>query len=63
MDVPPSPPLPTNLPPRKFKMLGQPQYYQKMSYKFDLATDLVFKFFMFSFSDLFILPLAFRLKK
>ena len=63
MDVPPSPPLPINLPPRKFKMLGQPQYYQKMSYKFDLATDLVFKFFMFSFSDLFILPLAFRLKK
>ena len=59
MDVAPSPPLPTTLPPPKFKMLELPQYYQKIFYKFDLATDLVFKFFMFSFSDLFILPLAF----
>ena len=27
MDVAPSPPLPTTLPPPKFKMLGPPQYY------------------------------------
>ena len=27
MDVAPSPPLPTILPPPKFKMLGPPQYY------------------------------------
>ena len=59
MDVAPSPLSPTILPPPKFKMLGPLQYYQKIFYKFDLATDLVFKFFMFSFSDLFILPLAF----
>ena len=59
MDVAPSPPLPTTLPPTKFKIPGSPQYCQKIFYKFDLATDLVFKFFMFSFSDLFILPLAF----
>ena len=60
MDAAPSPPLPTNLLPPKFTILGPPRYYQKIFYKFDLATDLVFKFFMFSFSDLFILPLAFR---
>ena len=60
MDDAPSPPLPTTLPPTKSKMLGPPQYYQKLFYKFDLATDLVFNFLMFSFSDLFILPLAFR---
>ena len=59
MDVAPSPPLPTTLPPTKFKIPGSPQYCQKIFYKFDLATDLVFKFFMFSFSDLFILPLGF----
>ena len=60
MDVAPSPLSPTILPPPKFKMLGPLQYYQKIFYKFDLATDLVFKFFTFIFSDLFILPLAFR---
>ena len=60
MDVAPSPPLPTTLLPPKFTILGPPRYYQKIFYKFDLATDLVFKFFTFIFSDLFILPLAFR---
>ena len=60
MDVAPSSSLPTTLPPPKFKMLGPPQYYQKIFYKFDLATDLGFNFFMFSLADLFILPLAFR---
>ena len=60
MDVAPSPPLPTTLPPTKFKIPGSPQYCQKIFYKFDLATDLVFKFFMFKFYDLFILLLAFR---
>ena len=59
MDVAPSPPLPTTLPPTKFKIPGSPQYCQKIFYKFDLANDLVFKFLMFSFSDLFILPLGF----
>ena len=54
MDVAPSPPLPTTLTPPKFKMLGPPQYYQKIFYKFDFSL----KFFMFSFSDLFILPFA-----
>ena len=60
MDVAPSPPLPTTLLPPKFTILGPPRYYQKIFYKFDLATDLVFKFFMFKFYDLFILLLAFR---
>ena len=60
MDVAPSSSLPTTLPPPKFKMLGPPQYYQKIFYKFDLVTDLGFKFFMFSLADLFILTLAFR---
>ena len=60
MDVAPSSSLPTTLPPPKCKMFGPPQYYQKIFYKFDLATDLDFKFFMFSLADLFILPLAFR---
>ena len=41
-------------------MLLPPQYYQKIFYKSDLATDLVFKFFMFSLSDLFTIPRAFR---
>ena len=41
MDVAPSPPLPTTLTPPKFKMPGPLQYYQKIFYKFDLATDLV----------------------
>ena len=59
MYVAPSPPLLTTLLPPKFKILGPPRYYQKIFYKFGFATDLVFKFFLFSFSDLFILPLAF----
>ena len=42
MNVAPSSPLPTTLPPTKFKMLGPPQYYQKIIHKFDLATYLVF---------------------
>ena len=44
MDVAPSSSLPTTIPPPKFKMLGPPQYYQKIFYKFDLATDLGFTF-------------------
>ena len=60
MDVAPSPDLLTILPTPKCKMLGPPKYYRKIFYKFDLATDLVFKFFMFKFYDLFILLLAFR---
>ena len=42
MDVAPSPPIPTTLSPSEFEMLEPPQYYQKILYKFDLATDLVF---------------------
>ena len=44
MNVAPSPHLPTTLLPTKFKMLGPPQYYQKIIHKFDLATYLIFKF-------------------
>ena len=60
MDVAPSPRSPTILPPPKFKMLGSLHYDQIIFYKLDLATDLVFKLFMFILSDLFTLPLAFR---